>query len=82
MIVLKAFVIAIVASAAAMFGGAVVLGILNIYLAGHGIDWLNRNFEGGMTGMSPLSVALAVFVFSVFGGVFGVAVWVGRRRVS
>jgi hypothetical protein len=47
-------------------GGAVFLGIFNIYLAGHGIDWPNQEFESGPVGMSPLSVTLGVIVFTTF----------------
>ena len=79
---LRPISIAFMASIVAFFGGAVVLGILNIYLAGHGIDWQSQDFENGMTGMSPLSVILAVGVLFVFLGVFGVVVWVGRKKSS
>ena len=68
--ILKAFIIATISSAGAMVFGAVVLGIANIYLAGHGIDWPNQNFESGLTDMSPLGVLLFAGTIGVFLGVF------------
>mgnify|MGYP001226931658 CR=1 FL=1 len=81
--ILKAFVLSIFVSGGSFVAGAVVLAIVNIYLSGHGIDWPNQDYETGMTGMSPLSTVLAIFVITVFTGVFGGVYWVlGRSNSS
>ena len=48
------------------FLSAIGLGIFNIYLAGHGIDWPQENFKSGITTMSPLSIVLMLFTIISF----------------
>ena len=60
---LKALIVSILLSGVTFVVTAVALGIFNIYLSGHGIDWPNQNFDNGM---SPLSYLLGVIVMTVF----------------
>jgi hypothetical protein len=63
---LKAFMISTLLAGGSMLVGAVSLSILNIYMAGHGMDWFNQEFENGPEGMSPLSLVLMLIVLTVF----------------
>ena len=60
---LKALIISTLLSGATFIITAIALGILNIYLAGHGIDWPNQEITPGM---SPLSYLLATIVIATF----------------
>ena len=57
----------------------VVLGIANIYLAGHGIDWPNQEI---VPGMSPLSFVMLGLVFLTFVLVFGGTVFVANAGTT
>jgi len=75
---LKALAISALVSGASFLAGAVGLSILNIYMAGHGMDWFNQNFEDGPEGVSPMSVVLALIVLTVFITTFTVSFRVTR----
>lgn len=60
---LKALIVSTLISGATMLITAIALGIFNIYLSGHGIDWPNQDFGNGM---SPLSYLLGFIVITVF----------------
>ena len=73
----KSFSLAFVSAVAMFFASAVVLGIANIYFAGHGVDWLSDEITNGM---SALSYLMCFFTTGTFAGVFGFSWWVQGKN--
>ena len=70
----------VIAGVAVGFALAVVLGILNIYLAGHGIHWPSETFEWRFISLSFLDAVLLSGCLMAFLLVSGLALWgVGWR---
>lgn len=63
---LYALAAGIVSSVIASFAGAVILGILNLYLAGHGITWPDEEYNWQFVHMSLLDLILLLGVLAVF----------------
>lgn len=61
-----AVVVGVASAAGATLLCAVVLGVLNIYLTGHGIGWQSEPFNYRFISMSFLDLVLVVVVGTVF----------------
>jgi energy-converting hydrogenase Eha subunit G len=77
---LKALFISTLLSAGSFLVGAVALSILNIYMAGHGMDWFNKPLESESIDMSPLTLILALIVFTVFITSFTISFRIARIK--
>ena len=65
-----AFVAGIVSAVIAAFASAVALGIINIYLTGHGIKWPSEQFNWSFISMSLLDLIMVTISVVVLVVVF------------
>lgn len=73
---------ALVASVSVGFVLAVILGICNIYLTGHGINWPSEEFRWRFISMSLLDVVLLSGCILAFLSVGGIVLWGMSRNSS
>lgn len=67
---LYALLAGVLSSVIAFFAGAVILGIVNIYLAGHNITWPDKEFNWHFISMSLLDLILIIGTLFVFATVY------------
>lgn len=66
----------------AAFGSAIILGILNIYLAGHGITWPDEEFQWYFISMSLLDCIMLTFSFLVMICTYLIVIKVQKRNTN